>query len=151
MNPKNLFLNSVVKFILLLLLFSLSHVSCENGDKGDAEVEEVKIQKDNFYYPDCSLLNYLVACSKGSPVCGSKPGEYRLKVFCIDENNVILTEGVAFCAEKTTNNPASNDPICRFDKPDNQSQSPTVTDESADAAGPDPAKAPAPAEPDPAM
>ena len=113
---KNLKFKTAGKFILLLSLVSLFSTACViKVDKKESTETKTrpKIQKNNSYQPACGILKgYSVKCSKGQPSCGSKPGEYLLKLHCIDEKEAILSDGIAFCENKETKQPGSEIPTC---------------------------------------
>ncbi len=86
-----------MKIIILLMLCSLFTItSCKNKKAAtEAPEESNKIQKNSAFKAACQS-HHIIKCKTGNPACGTKPGEGELKVYCIDGNDIIL----------------SNQPIC---------------------------------------
>ena len=88
-----------MKFTLLFVLLFLFSTSCGLFNRKTAGKSE--IQKSNEYQPVCEqpsqVPSYEVKCSSGQPICGTRSGSDDIKVYCIDENNEILTEKVSCC------------------------------------------------------
>ena len=82
-----------MKLITLLILFSLFAVtSCKNKKAQIDEKEEGnKIQKNSAFKPACQSSK-TVTCNTGNPACGTEPGAGELKIYCIDENDIILSD-----------------------------------------------------------
>ena len=93
-------------FLTLMLLFFTSCDSKNNDEK-------LKLQENTSFKPNCGfLLHYSAKCTKGQPACGSKPGEHRRKVHCIDGDGIILSDETAFCEHNETKQPWSKGPSC---------------------------------------
>ena len=78
-----------MRFFLLFVLVFLFSASCKRKDSSD---DVPKIQKNSAFKPLCGEHGGLVPCASGSPACGTKPGSGELKVYCIDEDDTILSE-----------------------------------------------------------
>ena len=81
--------------ILVALPFFIGS-SCDN--KNANESAAVTIQQNNSFIGICDHLFSLstspisLNCPNGKPICGTKPGQNELKVYCIDANDVLLSE-----------------------------------------------------------
>lgn len=84
-----------MKLIIILVVLPFFVGSC---DKGTKEPDPIKIQQNNSLTPICdhlfslSTLPIILNCPKGKPVCGTKSGQNEIKGYCIDANDVLLSE-----------------------------------------------------------
>ena len=106
-----------MKLIIIFTLLSFSLVSCRkdnNKNKDDSPEEGIKIQQNSSFITMCDHLYYsqsiILNCPKGKPVCGTKPEQSKLEGYCIDENNILLSE--AACIVEADKSHAGN-PRCK--------------------------------------
>ena len=103
--------------IMFALLFSLLSISScgkkENKDQETNDKIRMIIQKNTSFTGSCDYLEtsipMIIYCPKGAPACGTKPGEGKLTVYCIDENDNILFK--AICVAESDKSHAGS-PIC---------------------------------------
>ena len=81
----------IITSLILISLFFISGCKYKKDGKEDQEKEDGnKIQKHSAFKPTCQSHN-TVTCKIGNPACGTKPGEGGLTVYCIGENDIILS------------------------------------------------------------
>ena len=82
----------IITSLILISLFFISGCKYKKDGKEDQEKEEGnKIQKNSAFKPACQSSNTVI-CNTGSPACGTEPGAGELKIYCIDENDIILSD-----------------------------------------------------------
>ena len=83
-----------MKLIIILIVLPLFVGSCDN--KNTTKTATITIQQNNSFIATCdhlfSTLPILLNCPNGKPVCGTKPGQNELKGYCVDANDVLLSE-----------------------------------------------------------